>query len=288
MKLRALLSVALLAFVTTTLCAAAVVEHHENGDITVIVNGVSFTMVRVEGGTFTMGATTEQLQQARIDEKPAHRVTLSSYHIGKTEVTQALWEAVMDSVPDYRYGKKIRRNPSHFRDLPQNPVEQVSWYDCQDFIDKLNELTGLKFHLPTEAQWEFAARGGNNTRGCVYAGGNVLDDVAWYSKNASSKVNPVKGTHPVATRAPNELGLYDMSGNVWEWCHDRYSNDYYGSEEASGIDPTGPPFDGENPNNQRVCRGGCWKNFDWDCRVTFRKHWNAGMSTIFLGLRLAL
>ena len=158
-----------------------------------MVNGVSFEMARVEGGTFRMGATSEQEDEADSDETPVHSVTLSGYYIGKTEVTQALWQAVMGS------------NPSRFKgsDLP---VECVSWNDCQEFIKKLNRLTGRNFRLPTEAEWEFACRGGNNSRGYKYSGSNDIDNVAWYWDNSGEK------THPVGTKAPNELGIYDMSG----------------------------------------------------------------------------
>ena len=154
-------------------------------------------MVKVRGGTFQMGATPEQTGAFDF-EKPVHSVTLSDYYIGETEVTQELWTAVMGN------------NSSHFKGNSQRPVETVSWSDCQTFITKLNELTGENFHLPTEAQWEYAARGGNKSRGYLYSGSNSIDDVAWYDSNSGNK------THAVKTKSPNELGLYDMSGNVWE------------------------------------------------------------------------
>ena len=138
------------------------------------------------------------------------------YYIGQTEVTQALWEAVMEN------------NPSHFKGL-RKPVESVSWNDCQEFISKLNSLTGKRFRLPTEAEWEFAARGGNNSRGYKYGGGSNLDDVAWYKENSGSR------THDVGTKLANELGLYDMNGNVLEWC-----SDWYGSyDNSSQTNPRG-------------------------------------------------
>lgn len=215
-------------------------------------------MVFVSGGTFTMGATSEQGSNVYDNEKPAHHVTLSSYYIGKYEVTQAEWKAVMGS------------NPSNFKgdDLP---VEQVSWNDCQEFIRKLNALTGKNFRLPTEAEWEFAARGGNNSRGYKYSGSDNISSVAWYDD--SSK------THPVGQKSPNELGLYDMSGNVWEWCQDREGT-YPSSAQTN---PTGPIS-----GSRRVCRGGGWYGNAWYCRVSFR-----GSSTLynrdnFLGLRLAM
>ena len=173
---------------------------YSSGPQTYTVNGVSFKMVRVEGGTFRMGSNDSD---AHDDEKPVHSVTLSSYSIGQTEVTQELWQAVMGY------------NPSYFSKGGKYPVENVSWYDIQEFIRRLNSLTGKNFRLPTEAEWEFAARGGNKSRGYKYAGSNNADFVAWYSVNS---------THQVAQKSSNELGLYDMSGNVWELCSDRYGS----------------------------------------------------------------
>ncbi|MDD5779536.1 MAG: formylglycine-generating enzyme family protein [Bacteroidales bacterium] len=230
-------------------------------DKVIIANGVSFTMKPVAGGTFTMGATSEQ-HDPDDDERPTHSVTLSDYYIGETEVTQELWTAVMGD------------NPSHFTENMQRPVEQVSWNDCQTFIQKLNELTGANFRLPTEAEWEFAARGGRNSRGYQYSGSSNLDDVAWYDGNSSST------THPVKTKSPNELGIYDMSGNVWEWCQDWYGN--YSS--SSQTNPTGP-----STGSNRVCRGGCWANLARYCRSAYRfKSGTPGRRDYILGLRLAL
>ena len=224
------------------------------------VRGVSFEMVRVEGGTFRMGATSEQGSDVWDNEKPVHSVTLSSYYIGKTEVTQALWQAVMGS------------NPSGFKgaDLP---VECVSWDDCQEFIQKLNSLTGRNFRLPTEAEWEFACRGGNNSRGYKYSGSNNLANVAWYHDNSDGQ------THPVATKAPNELGIYDMSGNVWEWCGDWYAN--YTSN--SQTNPKGP-----QSGSYRVNRGGSWIHFARFCRSSRRGDRSPAGRDCYLGLRLAL
>ncbi len=228
---------------------------------TFTVNGVSFDMVEVVGGTFTMGATAEQGSDASEDENPAHQVTLSSYMIGKTEVTQELWQAVIGSNPSYFKGSNL-------------PVEQVSWEDCQEFITKLNALTGKNFRLPTEAEWEFAARGGSNSQGFKYSGSNTVD-VAWYNINSSST------THPVATKAPNELGIYDMSGNVWEWCNDWFSDSYYTS--ASQTNPTGP-----NSGSYRVDRGGSWGDDAGACRVSDRNFFAPLYRNSYLGLRLAL
>ena len=238
---------------------------------TFTVGGVSFTMVYVQGGSFTMGATSEQGSDAYDNEKPTHRVTLNSYYIGQTEVTQALWQAVMGN------------NPSDFKGNLQRPVEYVSWDDCQSFIRKLNSLTGQRFRLPTEAEWEYAARGGNKSRGYKYSGSNTIDNVAWHDVNAydvgSSSSN--YGTHPVATKSANELGIYDMSGNVWEWCQDRYDENYY--SRSPQTNPQGP-----SSGSYRVLRGGSW---DYDarcCRVSFRIGDNPDYGSSGLGLRLAL
>ena len=227
---------------------------------TITVNGVSFKMVAVEGGTFTMGATSEQGSDAYSDESPTHSVTLSDFAIGETEVTQELWKAVMDSNPSIFSGTNL-------------PVETVSWYDCQTFISKLNNLTGKNFRLPTEAEWEYAARGGNKSKGYKYAGSNTLGDVAWYYGNSSSK------THSVKQKQANELGLYDMSGNVWEWCQD-----WYGSYSSSAqTNPTG-----STSGSYRVLRGGSWISDARDCRVSSRGNTTPTNTYNFLGLRLAL
>ena len=231
----------------------------KNGSIwTYTVNGVSFNMVQVDGGTFTMGATSEQ-ESPYNDEKPAHQVTLSSYMIGETEVTQELWQAVMGSNPSYFGGAK-------------HPVEMVSWNDCQEFIKKLNQLTGGHFRLSTEAEWEFAARGGNRSKKTQYAGSSNLGSVAWYVGNSGNT------THDVARKSPNELGLYDMSGNVWEWCQD-----WYGSYSSSAqTNPTGP-----SSGSNRVRRGGHWGEIPRACRVAERFYNAPSYRSLNLGLRLA-
>lgn len=227
---------------------------------TYVVNGVSFRMVAIEGGTFTMGAS-EQDSNAYDWEKPVHQVSLDGFSIGETEVTQELWQAVMGSNPSYFTGNKL-------------PVENVSWNDCQTFITKLNQLTGQNFRLPTEAEWEFAARGGNQSQGYKYAGSNTIDDVAWYWDNSSE-------THEVGTKQANELGLYDMSGNVWEWCQDWYSSSYY--SESVVNNPQGP-----STGSSRVYRGGSWNFSARYCRVSYR-YFNTPTFTLSdLGLRLAL
>lgn len=281
--------------------------------ITVTANGVSFKMVRVDGGTFTMGATSEQGSDAYDNEKPTHKVTLSSYYIGETEVTQQLWKAVMGSNPSYFAPKETNaascsydsfvadakrlnaKKPGTVR-IPtrqewdavmvttngslKRPVEQVSWEDCQEFIRRLNRLTGRNFRLPTEAEWEFAARGGTKSRGYKYSGGNSIGAVAWYEVNADDvgKSSLDYGIHPVKTKQPNELGLYDMSGNVWEWCQDWYG-DYSSSSQTN---PTGP-----SSGSCRVGRGGSWGYDAWCCRVAARGSSAPSGRSNGLGLRLA-
>ena len=249
------------------------------GDTTVAtetftVNGVTFSMVKVSGGTYIMGAGDDD-SEASNSEKPAHQVTLSSYSIGETEVTQALWQAVMGSnpsffTPNYNYELNLQR-----------PVESVSWNDCQLFIAKLNELTGKQFRLPTEAEWEFAARGGKKSQGYKFAGSETLSDVAWYWDNLPSQITtaPNYGTQTVATRSPNELGLYDMNGNVLEWCQDRY--DRYRSNAQT--DPVGP-----SSGFNRVFRGGSWNFDEQNCRVSFRVFSYQSRTRDDLGFRLAL
>ena len=225
---------------------------------TVTVNGVSFSMIRVDGGTFMMGATSEQ-EEPDEDEKPVHQVTLSSYYIGETEVTQELWQAVMGNNPSKHKGTN-------------KPVDRVSWNDCQEFILKLNQQTGMNFRLPTEAEWEFAARGGNKCKGYQYSGSNKLKEVAW-------SLNTIGFSRNVKQRKANELGIYDMSGNVFEWCQD-----WYGSYNAgSQMNPIGASLD-----THRVCRGGSW-NFDIrNCRVASRSHFSPDVRSDIFGLRLVL
>ena len=236
----------------------------------VVVNGISFKMIYIEAGTFTMGATSEQTG-AFSDESPAHQVTITKdYYMGETEVTQALWYAVM--------GQKPTSDGSAWSDtkgLGDNyPAYYISWNDCQGFISKLNQLTGLTFRLPTEAEWEYAARGGHKaTTQTLYSGSDTIDDVAWYASNSSSS------THPVAGKAANVLGLYDMSGNVWEWC-----NDWYGSYSSGAqTDPTGP-----SSGSFRVLRGGNWGDGATYCRVAFRNEGSVTGRIVLNGMRLAL
>ena len=225
-----------------------------------VKNGISIEMVKVEAGTFMMGATSE-MAKPYSDEKPVHQVTLTNdYYMGKYEVTQALWEAVMGS------------NPSNFKG-DNLPVENVSWDDCQVFINGLNSMTGRGFRLPTEAEWEYAARGGKKSRGYQYSGSSKNSDVAWYCYNSGNK------THPVGMKQANELGIYDMSGNVWEWCQDRGAS--YG--KLSQINPTVA-----GSGLYRVSRGGSWNDDLRNCRSSCRYNIAPTYSCDSLGLRLVL
>lgn len=226
---------------------------------TFTVNGVRFEMIKVEGGTFQMGATSEQTGLEEFDESPVHRVTLSTYYIGETEVTQELWMAVMGSNPSCYVGDNL-------------PVEQVSWEDCQIFLRALNAKTGKHFRLPTEAEWEYAARGGKKSHDYIYSGSNTIERVAWYERN-SSKIQAVK------TKSANELGLYDMSGNVYEWCQDWYGP-YTSSSQTN---PTGT-----KSGVLRTRRGGCWYCDACYSRVSNRGYGESILRIGNLGFRLAL
>lgn len=263
------------------------------------VKGVSFTMVAVEGGTFTMGATSEQGSDAFDDEIPTHQVTLSSFCIGQTEVTQALWKAVMGYSPllltNYPWGTTYHSSSrmagsaieassrsadptsidlgSIVTEVGDNyPAYYISWDDCQAFLKRLSELTGRKFRMPTEAEWEYAARGGKKSKGYKFSGSNNFDDVGWYSNNAYSH-------HEVATKQPNELGLYDMSGNVLEWCSDWWGS--YSSETQTN--PTGPAT-----GKWRICKGGASYAIETAGRTSFRYGLVYFFRDGFTGLRLAM
>ena len=225
-----------------------------------VKNGITIDIVKVEAGTFMMGATSE-MQNPWDDEKTVHQVTLTNdYYMGKYEVTQALWKTVMGSNPSYSKGDNL-------------PVEEVSWNDCQEFISKLNSLTGKKFRLPTEAEWEYAARGGKKSRGYQYSGSSNISDVAWYDGNSGNK------THPVGTKQANELGIYDMTGNVWEWCQDWY----YSYVSSSQTNPTGAVS-----GSSRVRRGGSWSSLAKYCRSSYRNFGTSDCRYYYLGLRLVL
>ena len=216
-------------------------------------------MVLVDGGIFVMGATSEQDDDAWELEFPAHQVKLSSFYLCKYEVTQELWEAVMGYNPSKCQGRNL-------------PVDMVSWDDCQKFIEKLKDITGIQFRLPTEAEWEYAARGGNKSARCKYAGSIEAGDVAWYNQNSEDT------SHPVGRKMPNELGLFDMSGNVWEWCAD-WQNFYSDDIQSNPI--------GDYPSQGRIQRGGCWKQDASLCRVSFRGVCAPALRSQDSGLRLA-
>jgi len=213
---------------------------------------LNFDMVYVSGGTFQMGND---------DKKQMRSVTLSDFYIGKYEVTQKQWRDVMN------------KNSSNFSGCDNCPVEWVSWSKVQKFIRKLNQKTGKTYRLPTQAEWEFAAKGGTKSMGYTYSGSNNLADVAWYSKNSGSR------THPVGQKQSNELGLFDMSGNVWEWCSD-WGRDY---SSVAQMNPKGP-----SSGLYRVNRGGGWRSNAWYCRTSFRDLNDPDFGFIIMGFRLAL
>lgn len=225
------------------------------------------SMVHVEGGTFMMGAKSENVDYK--NELPAHMVTVDSYFISKYLITQELYEMVMGVNPSFCVGATL-------------PVEQVSWYDAVEFCKKLSQLTGKNYLLPTEAQWEFAAIGGNGSKGYLYCGSDHIGDVAWFGQahgNTYDDGNSGEHPHPVGTKAPNELGIYDMSGNVWEWCRDWYS-DY---SEASLINPAG-----SSDGNTKIMRGGSWASSARSCRVTNRLEYDPSKHNNKRGFRIVL
>ncbi|GHV17135.1 hypothetical protein AGMMS49938_17760 [Fibrobacterales bacterium] len=228
-------------------------------------NGYSYNpdgieLVFVEGGSFRMG---DWYNEGQDDERPAHSVTVGSFSISKYEVTQGLWKEYMGG-----------SNPSNFKG-DYLPVEKVSWNDVQTFISNLNARTGKNYRLPTEAEWEYAARGGSVSKGYRYSGSNNIGDVAWYVDNSGRQ------THRVGTKASNELGIYDMSGNVWEWCSDWYAGDYY--MRSPSENPTGA-----GSGSNRVLRGGSWYSDATGARVAYRGNSGPGNSGNALGFRLVL
>ncbi len=228
----------------------------------ITVKGVSFEMILVEAGSFIMGATPEQTEDAYEDEFPSHRVELTdNFYMAEYPVTNRLWKAVT--------GDKL----SAF-DGDDAPAENMSWNECKDFIAKLNKLTGLCFSLPTEAQWEFAARGGNSSHGYKYSGSHAIYDTVWYEDNSDGT------TKPVGQKPSNELGLYDMSGNVWEWCED----DYVDYKDMAATNPFGKV----HGNPQKVLRGGSWCSCESYCRVSSRSYASPDGRAINSGLRLIL
>ena len=229
------------------------------GNSATYTDALAGNFMLIEGGSFDMGCTSEQ-KNYKNDEKPVHRVTLNTYYIGQYEVTQAQWRAVMGNNPSYNSG------------CNQCPVERVSWDDVQKFLLRLNARTGQNYRLPTEAEWEFAARGGSKSQGHQYAGSYYIVDVAWYSDNSGNKTNPV------GQKQPNELGLYDMSGNAWEWCQDWFG-DYSSSAQTNPIGPL--------TGSKRVFRGGSYNGFPEHCRVAYRGSTYPDMNPPNFGFRLA-
>jgi len=247
---------------------------------TITVNGVTFRMILVEGGTFTIGARDND-PYVRPWESPAHEVTVSDFYIGETEVTQQLYKAVMGSNPSW-FQYSYDSDYAYDNDLTR-PVERVTYANCQSFITKLNQKTGKTFRLLTEAEWEFAARGGNYSKGYFYSGSDDLEEVGWHGGNSSVYLPRVDRTdkmpHAVATKAPNELGIYDMSGNVEEW-----TSDWYGLYTADAqTNPTGPAS-----GTARVVRGGSWDQAFRMCRPTYRHEGWPTSPNINIGLRIAL
>ena len=230
-------------------------------------------MVHVRGGTFMMGCTREQ-QNCDTDEKPVHEVQVDDFEIGRYEVTQALWEAVMGD------------NLSKFEGCGQCPVEMVSWNDVQMFLLELNDMTGEQYRLPTEAEWEYAARGGQEGKGHQYAGSRIVGKVGWYRQNSGGK------THPAGEKRPNEVGLYDMSGNVSEWVQDCYKESYRGAptdgraRESRSCSYYSLELE-ETMDNVRVLRGGSWIDEPRYLRSASRYRDTAGLRSGSNGFRLA-
>ena len=216
-------------------------------------------MVFVNGGTFIMGNN-----KANTNEKPEHKVTLHDFYIGKYEVTQAQWRAVMHT------------SPSVFSRCDDGPEENISWNEVQIFIRKINALTGKHYRLPTEAEWEYAAKGGNKSVGYQYSGSDNISRVAWMADNSNAV------THPVGQKQGNELGIFDMCGNVWEWCADWYDEQFFSKPDAQMPNPGGPAS-----GTFRIVRGGSWYSNDYCSRPTYRDAFIPHGRSINIGFRLA-
>ena len=255
------------AFVFTSCSKDKDKDKNGKSRITVNVNeNVAINLVKVDGGEFVMGATAEQESYAEGTEKPAHSVKVKTFYMAETEVTQELWKAVFGTNPS-----------SHKGD--QYPVENISWQSAKNFVQKLNVLTGKKFRLPTEAEWEYAARGGKKSKGYIWSGSNDADEVAWTSDNSTT-------TQAVGSKLPNELGLYDMSGNVYEYCNDIYQEDWYLFSPKDN--PQGPNYtDVVNPKLKCV-RGGSFFSGPERSRVSFRFSRSEDQNTFINGMRLAM
>ena len=234
--------------------------------------GINMKMIWVEGGDFMMGCTSEQ-GNCNSDEKNVRRVTVDGFYIGMLEVTQSQWEKVMGT-SIYQQRNKANSSWSMYGVGPDYPMYYVSWEEATEFCRLLSNKTGKTYTLPTEAQWEYAARGGKRSDGTKYAGSNMIDAVAWYTDNSGSS------THPCGTKRANALGIYDMSGNVWEWCKDWYSNSYASYDTNN---PTGP-----SSGSYRVFRGGSWYGSAAYCRVANRNDSSPGYRYHNLGFRVVL
>lgn len=233
----------------------------DSNSVHFVVKGVPFTMVKVESGTFIMGNTNPFYAREQ-DENPSHSVTLTrDFYIAETEVTQELWQALMGENPSYKYNRS-----------PQRPVDGISLEMALDFLDVLKKETGLEFRLPTEAEWEFACKGGIHSKGYKYSGSDRLRNVGWFCDNTGET------SHNVKELQPNELGIYDMSGNVWEWCSDCF----YDYTEEPQIDPVGAE------NGKHLVRGGCWYTYSNFCRTTNRSIGTQQNNNLFTGIRLAI
>ena len=230
--------------------------------LTYEVNGVPIRMQRVEGGSFVMGATPDQHDPDTYTDKPAHLVFLSPYYMATTEVTNRLWRAVMSE-----------KEMLELSGYPEHPVSFVSWHEAQRFVRRLDSITGMPFRLPTEAEWEFAARGGAQSRHYRFAGGDVPDSIGWLYSVAGN------WTHPVARKQPNELGLYDMTGNVAEWCQD-----LYGPYQLT----TAPDPCGADTGLFRIVRGGSYDEAKANCHLSVRRWYEPETSVGYIGLRVAL
>ena len=246
------------------------------------VNGVKFEMIFVEGGTFEMGCN-----DCESNEKPLHRVSLSDFYMGKYELTQELWYAVMGrsinqqhvkatiDCGHFDYGLRLRGTGNKY------PMYDINYHECEEFCIRLNELLsqqlpdGYKFGIPTEAQWEYAARGGKHSKNYTFSGSDYLGEVAWCYGNSND------GTREVGTKDKNELGIYDMSGNVYEWCYDWYSDSYYSNSPSDN--PKGP-----GSGSRRVLRGGSWNLNEQHCRVSNRINYPPVNRNYISGFRLAL
>jgi formylglycine-generating enzyme required for sulfatase activity len=266
--LRIVGNVALVALLIFTVCKTSAQRHPAEPE-----------MVEVEGGTFTMGCTAEQGSDCYDNAKPAHSVTVRSFQIGKYEVTQAQWKAIMETTVRQQRDKDCH-NCSLAGEGDNYPMYYVSWDEAQEFIKRLNVATGKSYRLPTEAEWEYAARGGNRSQGYKYSGSNNIDEVAWSGDNSGEQTHPAGSqNHPVGTKKANELGIHDMSGNVWEWCQDWYE-DYSASSQQNPV--------GANNGSNRVLRGGSWNNNAVYCRVAPRVSYSPGYNSFSLGFRVVL